>query len=172
VAGYTALFERMLDQPGIDVELGVSLMSDWPRYASRLIYSGRPDALLDYQFGELPYLSLRFEHQRQEGDHQGTAVMNYTDQTVPYTRCLEHKHFGSRVLPHTWITHEYPVDWQRTADPYYPLLGVEDVQRFQQYRRAITQDTRITLGGRLGSYRYLDMHQVVGEALQLAERMQ
>jgi UDP-galactopyranose mutase len=169
--GYTVLFERMLDQPGITVELGAPMMADWGRYAHRLIYSGRPDTLLNYQFGELPYLSLRFEHERRIGDYQGTAVMNYTDENIPYTRCLEHKHFGTRTVPHTWITHEYPVDWYRSADPYYPLVDAEVVQRFQRYRHAISQDSRIWLGGRLGSYRYLDMHQVVGEALQLTERL-
>lgn len=169
VGGYTQLFQRMLDHPNIEVHVGTSMPKNWDKYANRLIYSGRPDTLLDYQFGELPYLTLDFEHTRHKVvDYQGAAVINHTGSGVKFTRTVEHKHFEQNAgNSASWVTSEFPTDWHREAEPYYPVVQEINQEIYRKYAQAISQDHRIILGGRLGSYQYHDMHQVVASAMKI-----
>jgi UDP-galactopyranose mutase len=170
VGGYTSIFERQLD--GVEVKLGTTLddVGDWRAIARHLVYTGRPEELLDYRYGELEYLTLRFEHHETTGDLQGNAIINYTEEAVPYTRSVEHKHFAFKQCDETVVTKEYPVDWTPRAAPYYPINTDANNALYQRYKKEITAGGDITLGGRLGRYQYLDMDQVIGSALVEAEK--
>tara|TARA_Y100000385_G_scaffold124489_1_gene129382 strand:+ start:106 stop:1176 length:1071 start_codon:yes stop_codon:yes gene_type:complete len=163
--GYTQIFEKMLD--GVEVKLNTTFEPDWRKYAKRLVYSGRPDQLLDYKYGELPYLTLMFKHKELPGDYQGNAVINYTEKHLPYTRCVEHKHFEFGKQSNTIITYEYPVDWHKSATPYYPVPGQQEL--FERYKKEILAQGDVVLGGRLGLHKYFDMHQVIASALKAAK---
>lgn len=165
--GYTQIFEKQLN--GIEVKLNTPLEKDWKKYAKKMIYSGRPDALADFKFGELPYLTLSFDHQKKCGDHQGNAIINFTDVKVPYTRCVEHKHFEFGQQNNTIVTYEYPTKWYEGATPYYPIPGPEHKEIYQKYAKEI-QKNDIILGGRLGRYSYFDMDQTIANAIHLAEQ--
>ena len=165
--GYTKIFEQMLD--GVEVKLNCTLEKGWRRYAKKLVYSGRPEILLDFKYGELPYLTLAFDHIEKEGDHQGNAIINYTDKDVPYTRCVEHKHFEFGQQKNTIITYEKPIDWHKDATPYYPVPTAENKALYQQYFHEIAKQDDILLGGRLGKYSYFNMDQTIANAMLMAE---
>jgi UDP-galactopyranose mutase len=171
VGGYTRLVENMLDHDLIRVETGVDGLAERRRLAgmaSRMVYTGCIDEFFDHRFGRLEYRSLRFEEEVVTGDHQGTAVVNYTERDVPFTRITEHKHFaGLASLPHSVITREYPADYHEGATPYYPIRDEPNMARFERYRQLATA-SNVIFGGRLGTYHYYDMHQVVAQAMTIA----
>jgi UDP-galactopyranose mutase len=168
--GYTSLFKNMLDHENVEVRVATPMPKDWERHARHLIYSGRPDELLDFRYGELPYLSLDFKHLLLPcEDYQGTSVVNFTGADVEHTRTIEHKHFNDRGTKSTWVTREFPAAWHRDAEPYYPVVQKKNIDLYSRYRKAIS-GSNITLGGRLGSYQYFDMHQVVAQALSISRR--
>jgi UDP-galactopyranose mutase len=172
IGGYTRLFENMLDHPRIDVELNVDYFSqanELRRTAKRMVYTGKIDELFEYRLGELEYRSLRFETEVREGDFQGTAIVNYTDQSVPFTRITEHKHFERQSSRQTVITREYPTAYRRGETPYYPIRDAANTALYERYRR-VAERADILVGGRLGTYRYYDMHQVIAQALAMADR--
>jgi UDP-galactopyranose mutase len=172
VGGYTRMFENMLDHPGIQVQLNVDYfdaVGDLRKAAVKTIYTGRIDELFDYRFGELAYRSLRFESEILEGDYQGVAIVNYTDEGVPFTRITEHKHFERRATRHTVITREFPAAYDRASTPYYPIRDQANTVLYERYRRE-AERAGVLLGGRLATYQYYDMHQVVAQALTMAER--
>jgi len=165
IGGYTNMFERMLD--GVEVKLNTPLDNQWNNYAKHLVYSGRPDILMNMKYGELQYTTLNFEHFTAAGDYQGNAVINYTSEDVPYTRIIEHKHFEHDMTDKTIVTKEYPIDWTKNATPYYVIPGCDGI--YEKYKYDI-KNKGIILGGRLGRHQYLDMHQVIANALYEAER--
>jgi UDP-galactopyranose mutase len=175
VGGYTGMFERLL--AGIPVELGVDFLADrdgWQRRFDHVIYSGPIDAFFGYSEGVLGYRSLRFDDQVLDvRDAQGIAVMNYADETVPYTRTIEHKHFDMALThPRTVVTTEHPEDWQPGMVEYYPVNTDVNQNLYRRYRAlADRSQPRVTFGGRLGEYRYYDMHQVVAAALATVRRL-
>ena len=158
IGGYTNMFHRMLD--GVEVKLNTWLENDWQRYAKTLVYSGRPDVLLDMKYGELEYTTLSFEHFTSDGDYQGNAVINYTSKDIPYTRIIEHKHFEFKTTNKTVVTREYPIDWTKDSTPYYVIPGADEVYR--KYEQEI-KSKGIIIGGRLGRHQYMD--QVIANAL-------
>ncbi len=170
--GYTRMVERMLD--GIDVRLGVDFLAargDLGGLASKVVWSGRIDEYYDLRFGELEYRALRFEHEVLRGDFQGVAQLNYTDAAVPWTRIVEHKHFDparAAALDATVVTREYPERWSGERVPCYPINDAVNTRRFERYREIADADPSVVFGGRLGEYRYWDMHQVIGSALAKA----
>lgn len=170
IGGYTQIFEKMLD--GIEVKLSTPLEDGWRSYAKKMVFTGRPDLLLKNKYGELPYLTLKFEEERKLGSHQGLAQLNFTSIDVPYTRCVEHKFFEYKEYDHTVITREYPVDWYEGATPFYPVKDVDGKNQiqFQKYREEILSKGDIILGGRLGSNSYMDMDTTIGQALVFANR--
>lgn len=169
IGGYTAIFEKLLY--GIPLELGIDFDADrdfWLSRADFVIYTGSLDSFFGYAEGPLEYRSLRFERELLDTpDFQGNAVVNYTERSVPFTRILEHKHFdlatgGEKTL----ITREYPDDWSPGKIPYYPVHTAQTLARLERYRaRARALDGKVHFGGRLGEFRYYDMHQVIGAAL-------
>lgn len=167
VQGYTALFERMLDHPRIRIELGADFMTD-RQFKGKLVFTGNIDEFYDYRHGRLEYRSLRFEHETLEGDFQGNAIINYTDEEVPYTRIVEHKHFNDPGTDKTVITREYPMKYEGEATPFYPINNDSNQSTYEKYKAE--NDGSVIFGGRLATYKYLDMHQVVGQAMADAER--
>lgn len=170
VGGYTGIFERMLE--GIPVELGVDFLGDRGRLegrARKVVYTGPIDEFFGYDMGHLEWRSLRFEREILDvQNHQGVAVMNYTEEQVPYTRICEHKHFEFGTGDRTVVTREYPQNWQRGAEPYYPINDERNNELYQRYRDRV-DGARYVMGGRLADYKYYDMHHVVGSALARAE---
>lgn len=168
IGGYTQIIENLLDNT--PVKLGVNFdtkKTEWKKYAKKLIYCGRIDSFYDYCFGELEYLTLDFKSEYLHGDYQGNAIVNYTEESVPFTRIIEHKHFEFGQQMDTIITREYPVNWSRDKIPYYPINNEKNNEIYHQYRR-INSD--VIIGGRLGSFKYFDMDTTIGQALNLAKK--
>nr|MBU7502648.1 UDP-galactopyranose mutase [Lactiplantibacillus pentosus] len=171
IGGYTQIVEKMLDHPEIDVETGVDFFANKNQYLAdfpKIIFTGMIDQYFNYQLGELEYRSLRFETEERDVDnYQGNAVINYTDAETPYTRIIEHKHFefGKGDKGKTIITREYPANWKRGDEPYYPVNNTRNNTLYKQYAELAKQEGNVIFGGRLGQYRYYDMHQVIHAAL-------
>ena len=129
------------------------------------------DEYYNYYFGELEYRSLRFETEVLDCEnYQGNAVVNYTEYEIPYTRIIEHKHFdfdfeNDNSKSKTVITKEYPVIWKHGDEPYYPINNDRNNELYLKYKALADAEDKVIFGGRLGTYRYLDMHNVVAEAL-------
>lgn len=168
VGGYTELFHRMLD--GIEVRLGVDFFEDQQTFErmGQVIYSGRVDQFFNYCFGDLEFRSCKFDTKTMAGDYQGNPVMHYTEAQYPWTRVIEHKHFEKLAVDHTAVTWEYPFECDRLAMPLYPVNDKKNMTLYARYREL---PTKVVFGGRLGSYRYRDMHHVIGEALALADSL-
>jgi UDP-galactopyranose mutase len=167
IGGYTQIFEKLLK--GVEVKLEVDYLKDrdyWNSIANKVIYTGPIDAYFDYQFGELEYKTTEFEHKKIDtSNYQGVAMMNYTDISVPFTRCIEHKHFEDVVTDCTWISYEYPVEYNKTKEAYYPVNDNVNNSKYNQYKELSNSLKDVYFGGRLSEYKYYDMHQVIESAL-------
>ena len=170
--GYTAMFQRMLDHPLIDKMLGTDFRELRERaheIAGHIIYTGPVDEYFDYRFGKLPYRSLRFDHRTLDKPrHQEVAVVNYPDPDVPYTRVSEYKHLTGQEHPLTTITYEYP---SAEGDPYYPIPRAENQALYKRYEALADATDDVTFVGRLATYRYYNMDQIVGQALATFRRL-
>jgi UDP-galactopyranose mutase len=170
--GYTAMFERMLDHPSIDKALGLDfrdIKSEAHEIAEHIIYTGPIDEYFDFRFGKLPYRSLKFDHQTlKEEWYQPVAVVNYPDEAVPYTRISEYKHLTGQTAPVTTITYEYP---SAEGDPYYPIPRAENQALYKRYEALADETGDVTFVGRLATYRYYNMDQIVGQALATFRRL-
>ncbi len=169
--GYTRMFERMLDHPNIKVMLNTDYreICDELEY-DQLVYSGPVDEYFDYCYGKLPYRSLRFEHSTLDQEHfQAVATVNYPDEAVAYTRITEYKHLTGQHHPKTSLTREYP---SAEGDPYYPIPRAENAELYRRYERLAAETPKVTFLGRLGTYKYYNMDQVVGQALALYKRIE
>lgn len=168
--GYTRMFERMLDHPNIDVALGTDFAEVADGCSWRhLVFTGPIDEYFGYRFGKLPYRSLRFHHETVPvAQHQPVAVVNYPAQTTPYTRVTEYKHLTGQVSPVTSLTYEYP---SAQGDPYYPIPRAENQALFKRYEELAQQAADVSFVGRLATYRYYNMDQVVGQALATYRRL-
>ena len=169
VDGYTAMVERMLE--GIEVRTGVDYLknkAELSGMADKIVYTGTIDEYFDYCYGELQYRSLRFETEILDmPNYQGVAGMNYTDAEHPYTRIIEHKHFlfGAGNPDQTVITKEYSAEWKRGDEPYYPVNDERNAEKYKKYLELSAKERNLRFGGRLGTYRYMDMDQVIEQAL-------
>ncbi|HEY1144231.1 MAG TPA: UDP-galactopyranose mutase [Sphingomicrobium sp.] len=170
--GYTAMFEKMLDHPLIEKQLGVDFQDFRDKafeIADHLIYTGPIDEYFDFRFGKLPYRSLKFDHQTLEQEwFQPVAVVNYPCEEVPFTRISEYKHLTGQDSPVTTITYEYP---SAEGDPYYPIPRPENQELFKKYEALADATDNVTFVGRLATYRYYNMDQIVGQALATFRRM-
>jgi UDP-galactopyranose mutase len=168
--GYTAMFERMLAHPNIDVLLGTDYKEVVDRVeADHIVFTGPIDEYFGFRFGKLPYRSLRFEHKVvDEGQFQPVAVVNYPHPDVPYTRITEYKHLTGQSHEKTSITYEYP---SAEGDPYYPIPRPENQELFKTYEALADSTEGVTFVGRLATYRYYNMDQVVGQALSAFRRL-
>lgn len=173
LGGYTKIIEKMLEN--VKIELNTDFFSDrdkWLADFDLIIYTGEIDKFFDYKFGHLEYRSLRFEREiLPVSDWQGNAVINYTDVEVPWTRIIEHKHFDLITDgAHTVITKEYPDNWIPGKTPFYPINDDKNNMLYLKYKRASEELKKVHFGGRLGSFKYLDMHQVIGMALSYCSK--
>jgi UDP-galactopyranose mutase len=168
--GYTAMFDRMLDHPLIEVRTGTDYreVRDSVDFG-HLIFTGPIDEYFDHRFGKLPYRSLKFDHQTLEQERfQQTGTVNYPAPDVPYTRISEYKHLTGQQSPLTTITYEYP---SAEGDPYYPIPRPENQELFKRYEALADATENVTFVGRLATYRYYNMDQIVGQALATFRRL-
>ena len=168
IGGYNVIIDKLFE--GCDVETGVDYLEHREHYdalGETVVYTGTIDAYYQYQFGKLEYRSLRFESEvLDEENHQGVAVVNYTDRETPYTRVIEHKHFEFGTQPKTVITREYPADWKEGMEAYYPVNDEKNQTLYQQYAALAENENHVIFGGRLAEYKYYDMDAVIASALK------
>ena len=192
VGGYNKLIDGLLE--GIDTMTSVDFFADniqklaenkessqkaglikdcWQEIAEKLVFTGKIDQFYDYQFGKLNYRTVRFEQEIIDSpNYQGNAVVNYTEQEVPYTRVIEHKHFemfGTEVYncPKTVISKEYSTEWKDGMEPYYPVNDKENSELYAQYKNLADQEKDVIFGGRLAEYKYYDMAPIIEKALAM-----
>jgi UDP-galactopyranose mutase len=170
VSGYTEIVKRILDHNEIEVRLGQRLDPERKNEFDHVFWSGPMDGYFNFKLGRLGYRTLKFERFVENGDFQGNPVINYCEEKVPFTRIAEHKHFTP------WEDHEKTVcfkEYSKLSEegdtPYYPLHLNNDKNILEQYVNLVKQEDKITFIGRLGTYRYLDMHVIIGESLDLAK---
>ncbi|MER8394815.1 UDP-galactopyranose mutase [Mesorhizobium sp. M1340] len=168
--GYTRMFQRMLDNPKIKIMLQTDYREIRDKIPfQRMIYTGPIDEYFDWKLGRLPYRSLRFEHTTLDCEEfQPVAVVNYP-QTENYTRITEYKHLTGQKSPKTSLTYEYPTD---VGDPYYPVPRAENEALYKRYEALAAACPQVWFVGRLATYRYYNMDQVVGQALATFGRIQ
>lgn len=182
--GYTGMVAKLLD--GIEVLLGtafedfvrkdetsdVYVTRDGQRSFGKVLYTGMIDAFFGYCEGALEYRSLEFQTELLEGEenYQGNAVVNYTEREIPFTRIIEHKHFEFGHQPDTVITREYPREWKRGDEPYYPVNDERNAALYQKYLQLASMQKNVLFGGRLGQYQYYDMDKVIAAALEMAAK--
>ncbi|TDX16945.1 UDP-galactopyranose mutase [Buttiauxella sp. BIGb0552] len=174
VEGYTEIINKML--AGIEVETNCDFFKNKKKYesiANNIIYTGPIDQYFDYIYGALDYRSLKFETSKlDESNHQGNAVINYVDKSVPYTRIIEHKHFNNKVASETTIvTKEYPCEYNNNNEPYYPINNEDNMRKYKKYRDLASKNKTVIFGGRLAEYKYYDMHQVIKSALYTVSKI-
>jgi UDP-galactopyranose mutase len=176
--GYTKMIEKMLDNPLIDIRLETDfndIKNEIPSN-SHIIYCGQIDELMDFQFGDLPYRSLRFE-QETTNDTLGQAVINEADIEVPYTRSHDYKYYQCHQpeivsQEKSIICREYPDNYERGKEAYYPVNNPESAELYAKYKQAALEKyPNMILGGRLGAYQYWDMDKAIRGALDLAREL-
>ena len=192
IGGYNKLIDGLLE--GIDTMTSVDFFADniqklaenkessqkaglikdcWQEIAEKLVFTGKIDQFYDYQFGKLNYRTVRFEQEIIDSpNYQGNAVVNYTEQEVPYTRVIEHKHFemfGAEGYncPKTVISKEYSTEWKDGMEPYYPVNDKENSELYAQYKNLADQEKDVIFGGRLAEYKYYDMAPIIEKALAM-----
>ncbi len=172
IGGYTKMFEKMLDN--VEVRLNTDYFEKkghWDSIARITLYTGKIDEYFDYKFGELDYRSLRFESKVLDGDYQGNAVINYTEESVPFTRITEHKHFEFKNHDKTIVTWEYPEPYGAHKIPYYPINDEKNNRLYEQYRQLAQKQKKTIFGGRLATYSYLDMNDTIQGALYTVKQL-
>jgi len=174
VNGYTAWLERMADHPNIEVRLNTDFSDLRSEVLGRVpvVYTGPLDAYFGFAAGDLGWRTLDFDLEvLPTGDFQGTPVMNYADEDVPFTRIHEFRHFHPErdwyPEDKTVIMREYSRFADRGDEPYYPINTAEDRARLLAYREMAGREPGVLFGGRLGTYKYLDMHMAIGSALSM-----
>ena len=180
--GYTAWMERMIDDPRIHVTLNTDFFDESQPLNKKalvgkvpVVYTGPVDRYFDYELGDLKWRTVDFKEVRyDEGDHFGCPVMNFADSDVPYTRAIEFKNFNperkdSQNPDKTVVWEEYSRFATREDEPYYPVNTAEDKALYEQYAAKAAQEPKVVFGGRLGTYKYYDMHNVIDTALTAYE---
>lgn len=171
IGGYTRLVEKMLEET--DVRTGTNYFdhkTELDSQARRIVYTGKIDEFFGYCFGKLEYRSLHFENQLLDiSNLQGNAVVNYTEREIPFIRIIEHKHFEFGDQEKTFITWEYPHEFSKDNEPYYPINDKKNQTLLSKYQELAKEQKHVIFGGRLAEYKYYDMHQVVARALKAAE---
>ena len=172
IGGYTQIFEKMLD--GIKVYTDCDYLENkeyWDDLADKVIYTGPIDKYFDYEFGDLEYKSVRWENEYLPTEnYQGCAVMNYTDVETPYTRVIEHKYFDNQNQKATYVSKEYPQEYKRGVEPFYPVNDSVNNEKYRKYKELADKDS-VIFGGRLAEYKYYDMHQVIASALTKVKKL-
>jgi len=168
IPNYNLLFDNLIK--GIDYKLNVDYLDNKDYYnslADNIIYTGPIDRFYDYKFGSLEYRSLIFKEERLEiSDYQGTFMMSYPESKYDFTRIIEHKHFEFGNQPFTIITKEYPDDWELGKEPYYPVNDDNNQLIYEKYFELVKKESNIYFGGRMGSYKYLNMDETIDLAIE------
>ena len=174
--GYTEIVRRMLE--GVDVKLNCDYFSDrsgLESSAGKIIFTGQIDSYFDYSLGVLEYRTLRFETEtlNDTDNFQGNAIVNYTERDIPFTRCMEHKHFYPGLITKgTVLTREYPSEWTKGSEPYYPVNNEKNNALYEQYKALAREKCPdVIFAGRLGEYKYYDMDVAVKRALEIASQI-
>jgi len=178
IGGYTQLVENMLQ--GLEIKLSEDYLAKKDYYdaiAKKVVYTGPIDAYFNFSLGALQYRSVRFETEVLDiPSFQGNAAVNYTDRETPWTRIIEHKWFefgkdkNGKELPKTIISREYPSEWERGDEPYYPVNDEKNNSLYGSYKALAEREENVIFGGRLAEYKYYDMDAVVASALACARR--
>jgi len=172
IGGYTKIIEQLLN--GSDIRLNTDYFkhrNELLNISKKILYSGMIDEFYNYKFGNLEYRSLKFETETLDiKDYQGNAVVNYTDKETPYTKIAEHKHFEFGTQPKTVITREYPKQFIKGDEPYYPINNEKNNNTYAKYKELAKKEANTIFGGRLADYSYYDMWQVVRNALDASKR--
>jgi len=170
IGGYNQIIEKMLAK--CDVKLNTDFFADEPRYrhiADKIIYTGMIDQYFNYCYGELEYRSISKETETLDiPNFQGNAVINYTSPSASYLRIVEHKHFEFGNQEHTVLTYEYPMDYAPGAEAYYPVQDEHNLALFDNYRALAEKERNVIFGGRLATFRHLDMDQAIASAIETA----
>ena len=172
IGGYTQLIEKLLE--GVEVRLNTDYFENreyFDSIADKIIYTGEIDRFFNYCYGHLEYRTVYFETELLEGisNYQGNAVVNYTDAATPFTRIIEHKHFEFGQQPDTVISKEYSKEWKPGDEPYYPVNDERNSALYARYKALADKQDKVIFGGRLAEYKYYDMHQVIENALVMAD---
>ena len=174
IGGYNQLISSLLE--GVETKTNVDFFDDrahWEGVASKIVFTGELDRFYDYKLGHLDFRTVRFEIEvLNEANHQGNAVVNYTEASVPYTRIIEHKHFesfGQAVYdnPKTVISREYSTEWKPGMEPYYPVNDEKNNRLAEAYRQLAAQEENVIFGGRLAEYKYYDMAPVIEKVMKM-----
>lgn len=173
IGGYTKIVEKLLF--GTEVKLNTDFVKNRPiltEIAKKIIYTGPIDEYFDFCYGPLEYRSIKFETQVLNiPNYQGVAVVNYTESSVPYTRVIEHKHFEFGTQPNTVISREFPKEWHKGDEPYYPINDEKNLKLYENYMRLASNQKKTIFCGRLGGYKYYNMDQVVRKSMDLASEI-
>lgn len=174
IGGYNQLINALLE--GVETKTNVDFFDDrahWEGVAAKIVFTGELDRFYDYKLGHLDFRTVRFETEvLNEANHQGNAVVNYTEASVPYTRIIEHKHFesfGQAVYdnPKTVISREYSTEWKPGMEPYYPVNDEKNNRLAEAYRQLAAQEENVIFGGRLAEYKYYDMAPVIEKVMKM-----
>lgn len=178
--GYMAMFSKMIDHPNITLQLNTKVVLKANRFWTMdgvlpvcpTIYSGPIDKLFSYRYGQLPWRSLRFDNAVLDvNDYQGTSIVNYSDLDVPYTRIHEYKHYHPEwkdvmVRDKTIICKEFPVEWRIGLEPFYPIDTPDSRILYAKYKADVDKIPWLTVGGRLGSYKYINMDEAIKAGME------
>jgi UDP-galactopyranose mutase len=173
MGGFNKLIDGLLE--GIETRTNTNFFDDrqhWENIAEHILFTGKIDEFYDYKFGKLEYRTVRFETETlNEQNHQGNAVINYTEAEVPYTRIIEHKHFEpENPAWHnnaTVISREYSTEWKDGMEPFYPVNDEKNSELYKKYKALVDKEKNVIFGGRLAQYKYYDMDDVIAEVLNL-----
>ena len=172
VGGYNPIIESMIE--GADVQINTDYFENktyFDSLAPKMIFTGRIDEFFDFKFGKLEYRSLHFEHERFEmNDFQGNAVVNYNEFDVSFTRIIEHKHFEFGAQPFTIVSKEFPDEYSKDSEPYYPVNDERNHTILEKYKELAKTFSNIYFGGRLAQYAYFDMDDTIEAALEVARK--
>lgn len=173
INGYTTMFKNLLDHKNIEIKLSCDYFhraSYYDQLAKNTVYTGQIDRLFDYIYGKLDYRSLRFENNiYQTNNVQGVSVINHTSDDILYTRTIEHRHFSNTNSNYSIVTKEYPENFNEFNEPYYPINTSVNNTKWLAYKK-LAKKTKIILGGRLAEYKYYNMDQVIGSALNCFQK--
>lgn len=177
IGGYNKLIDALLD--GIETKTSVDFFENreyWENIAEKIVFTGKIDEFYDYKFGMLEYRTVRFETEKlEEQNHQGNAVINYTEAEVPYTRIIEHKHFEPENPIYsesvTVISREYATEWKDGMEPFYPVNDTKNSFLYQKYKELSENEKNVIFGGRLAEYKYYDMDDVIEKCFKDVEHI-
>lgn len=172
IGGYNKLIEGLLE--GIETKIDTDFFANrkhWENVAKKIIFTGKIDEFYDYHFGKLEYRTVRFETEKlQEKNHQGNAVINYTEAEVPYTRIIEHKHFEPENPAYskniTIISREYSIEWKDGMESFYPVNDKKNTQVYGLYKKLAEEEKNVLFGGRLAEYKYYDMDDIIEKVMK------